>query len=64
MPDETIVDRVAVQVRELEQHLDDFSERLRGMRRRNRQLEDEIASFEQAIDELRGWLSAQREGDA
>jgi predicted nuclease with TOPRIM domain len=61
--EETIVDRVAVRVRELESQLNTFSERLRSMRRRNRQLEDEIAAFEQEIDQLRDWLSKQT-GDA
>jgi predicted nuclease with TOPRIM domain len=57
--EETIVDRVAVRVRELESQLNTFSERLRSMRRRNRQLEDEIAAFEEEIDKLRAWLSEQ-----
>jgi predicted nuclease with TOPRIM domain len=61
--EETIVDRVAVRVRELESQLNTFSERLRSMRRRNRQLEDEIAAFEEEIDQLRDWLSKQT-GDA
>jgi prefoldin subunit 5 len=59
MSEETIVDRVAVRVRELESQLNAFSERLRSMRRRNRQLEDEIAAFEEEIDGLRDWLSGQ-----
>ena len=63
MSEETIVDRVAVRVRELESQLNTFSERLRSMRRRNRQVEDEIAAFEQEIDQLRDWLSKQT-GDA
>lgn len=63
MSEETIVDRVAVRVRELESQLNTFSERLRSMRRRNRQLEDEIAAFEEEIDTLRAWLSEQA-GDA
>jgi predicted nuclease with TOPRIM domain len=48
--EETIVDRVAVRVRELESQLNTFSERLRSMRRRNRQLEDEIAAFQDFVD--------------
>jgi predicted nuclease with TOPRIM domain len=59
LSEETIVDRVAVRVRELESQLNTFSERLRSMRRRNRQLEDEIAAFEEEIDKLRAWLSEQ-----
>ena len=61
MTDEHIVDRVAVRVRELETHLDAFSERLRSMRRRNRQLEEELSSFEEEIDRLRDWLRTQQE---
>jgi prefoldin subunit 5 len=57
--EETIVDRVAVRVRELESQLNTFSERLRSMRRRNRQLEEEIAAFEEEIDTLRDWLAKQ-----
>jgi len=57
--EETTVDRVAVRVRELEAQLTTFSERLRSMRRRNRQLEEEIAAFEEEIDRLRQWLSEQ-----
>jgi predicted nuclease with TOPRIM domain len=60
---EEIVDRVAVRVRELESQLTAFSDRLRSMRRRNRQLEEEIAAFEEEIDTLRDWLSKQT-GDA
>ena len=59
MSEETIVDRVAVRVRQLESHLNTFSERLRSMRRRNRELEEEIAGFEEEIDRLRDWLAAQ-----
>ena len=56
---EEIVDRVAVRVRELESHLNTFSERLRSMRRRNRELEEEIGRFEEEIDRLRDWLADQ-----
>lgn len=56
-----IVDRVAVRVHELEQHLDDFGDRLRTMRRRNRDLEQEMQGFEQEIEKLRAWLSEQVE---
>lgn len=61
MSEETIVDRVAVRVRELESQLNTFSERLRSMRRRNRELEEEISAFEEEIDRLRNWLSEQAE---
>jgi predicted nuclease with TOPRIM domain len=59
MGEDSIVDRVAVRVRELESQLNAFGERLRSMRRRNRQLEEEIAAFEEEIDRLRAWLSDQ-----
>lgn len=36
--------------------LDDFGDRLRRMRQRNRQLEVEITSFEQDLELLREWL--------
>ena len=58
--DAEIVDRVAVRVRELESQLETFGERLRSMRRRNKQLEEEIVAFEREIDQLRDWLAAQR----
>ena len=61
--DAEIVDRVAVRVRELESQLEAFGERLRSMRRRNKQLEEEIVAFEQEIDQLRDWLAAQRQED-
>lgn len=64
MTDDTIVDRVAVRVRELEEKLDDFSDRLRAMRHRNRQVQEEIASFEEAIDELRSWLATEQGADS
>jgi septal ring factor EnvC (AmiA/AmiB activator) len=61
MSDEEIVDRVALRVRELEEHLDNFSDRLRSMRQRNRQLEKEIAVFEEDIERLRHWLRHEQE---
>ena len=61
--DAEIVDRVAVRVRELESQLETFGERLRSMRRRNKQLEEEIVAFEREIDQLRDWLAAQRSGE-
>jgi septal ring factor EnvC (AmiA/AmiB activator) len=61
MSDEQIVEHVAVRVHELQTHLDAFSERLRNMRRRNRELEAEIASFEDDIARLRDWLRGQQE---
>lgn len=38
---------------QLESLLDDFSDRLRRMRQRNRQVEEEITSFEADLDRLR-----------
>jgi septal ring factor EnvC (AmiA/AmiB activator) len=42
--------------RELERLLDDFGDRLRRMRQRNRQVEEEISSFESDLDQLRAWI--------
>jgi septal ring factor EnvC (AmiA/AmiB activator) len=63
MSDPDIVDHVAVRVRELEEHLDRFSERLRTIRQRNRELENDISVFEDEIDQLRAWLREQREDE-
>ncbi len=60
MSDADIVDHVAVRVRELEEHLDRFGERLRTIRQRNRALEQDIAVFEDEIDRLRAWLREQQ----
>lgn len=43
---------------ELERLLDDFGDRLRRMRQRNRQVEEEIASFEADLERLRGWIDS------
>ena len=48
-----VVDEVREKARALESMLDDFGDRLRRMRQRNRQLEEEIASFERDLDRLR-----------
>jgi septal ring factor EnvC (AmiA/AmiB activator) len=61
MNEEHIVDRVATRIRELEGHRTSFSERLRAMRRRNRQLEQEIAVFEEEIERLRDWLRREQQ---
>ena len=55
--DAALVDEVKEKTKELEKLLDEFSERLRRMRQRNRQLEQEIVSFEEDLDRLRGWLT-------
>jgi len=48
-----VVREVRAKARELESLLDDFSDRLRRMRQRNRQLTEEISSFESDLDRLR-----------
>jgi hypothetical protein len=55
--DAGLVGEVKEKTEELGKHLYEFSDRLRRMRRRNRQVEQEIVSFEQDLDRLRGWLS-------
>ena len=57
--DRALVGEVKEKAHELTQLLDDFGERLRRMRRRNRQVEEDIASFEHDLDRLRRWLSEQ-----
>jgi chromosome segregation ATPase len=52
-----LVEEMQAKTKELEQLLDDFSGRLRRMRQRNRQVEDELASFESDLDRLRRWLA-------
>ena len=59
--DEKLVAEVKEKTTELERLLEDFSNRLRRMRERNRQVEEEIASFEQDLDRLRDWLADKRE---
>jgi uncharacterized protein Yka (UPF0111/DUF47 family) len=56
MSDDALVREVKEKTTELEKLLDEFSNRLRRMRQRNRQVEQEIASFEQDLDRLRRWL--------
>jgi prefoldin subunit 5 len=55
--DAGLVGEVKEKTEELGKLLDEFSDRLRRMRQRNRQVEQEIVSFEQDLDRLRGWLS-------
>lgn len=55
--DATFVDEIKAKTKELEKLLDEFSERLRRMRQRNRQLEQEIVSFEDDLEALRRWLA-------
>jgi uncharacterized coiled-coil protein SlyX len=51
------VDELRDKAVELERLLDDFSQRLRRMRTRNREVQEEISSFEDDLDGLRQWLS-------
>ena len=59
--DGQFVDELRDKAAELERLLDDFSQRLRRMRTRNRQLQEEIASFEDDLDGLRRWLAEHTE---
>lgn len=59
-----VVREVREKAKELESLLDDFSDRLRRMRQRNRQVEEEIASFEGELDRLRKEILDAGEGDA
>jgi chromosome segregation ATPase len=54
--DGELVAEVRQKTQELGRLLDDFGDRLRRMRQRNRQVEDEIASFEHDLERLRAWL--------
>ena len=55
--DDALVAEVREKTNELAKLLDDFSSRLRRMRERNRQLQDEIISFEDDLEGLRKWLA-------
>jgi uncharacterized protein Yka (UPF0111/DUF47 family) len=50
---ERVITEVQAKAKELERLLNDFSDRLRRLRQRNRQVEEEIASFEEELDRLR-----------
>ncbi len=54
--DEALVGDVRDKARELTRLLDTYSERLRRMRQRNREVEAEIGSFEEELERLRRWL--------
>jgi chromosome segregation ATPase len=60
--DATLVAEVREKTKELERLLDEYSARLRRMRQRNRELEHEIASFEDDLQRLRSWLADQAGG--
>ena len=51
--EQRVVREVREKTQELASLLDDFSDRLRRMRQRNREVEHEIASFESELDRLR-----------
>lgn len=51
--EQRVVREVREKTQELASLLDDFSDRLRRMRQRNRDLEQEISSFESELDRLR-----------
>ena len=51
--EQRVVREVREKTQELASLLDDFSDRLRRMRQRNREVELEIASFESELDRLR-----------
>jgi uncharacterized protein Yka (UPF0111/DUF47 family) len=55
--DATLVSEVREKTKQLEKLLDEFSDRLRRMRQRNRELEQEIVSFEQDLDRLKEWMA-------
>ena len=55
--DAALVREVKEKTQELVKLLDEFSNRLRRMRQRNREVEQEIVSFEEDLDRLRRWLN-------
>lgn len=55
--DDGLVAEVREKTQELARLLEDFSARLRRMRERNRQVEEEISSFEHDLEGLRDWLA-------
>jgi predicted RNase H-like nuclease (RuvC/YqgF family) len=54
--DRRIVESLGEKSRRLEALLDDYGGRLRRMRQRNRELEQEIGEFEQELERLKEWL--------
>lgn len=54
--DARLITEVKAKTEELEKLLDEFGARLRRMRQRNREVEQELASFEDDLERLRGWL--------
>jgi len=54
--DPAYIASVKQRTEELEKILAEFSDRLRRMRERNRRTQEEIASFQNELDELHDWL--------
>jgi predicted nucleic acid-binding protein len=54
--DPAYIAAVKQRTEELEHVLSEFSERLRRMRQRNRQAQQEIESFQEELDRLHDWL--------
>lgn len=54
--DPAYIQSVKARTEELEKVLAEFSDRLRRMRERNRQTQQEIESFQNELDELHDWL--------
>ena len=54
--DPAYIASVKERTEELEKVLNEFSDRLRRMRERNRQTQREIESFQSELDALRDWL--------
>ena len=54
--DRQIVDSLGEKSKHLESLLDDYGGRLRRMRQRNRELEQEIGEFEEELERLKEWL--------
>lgn len=55
--DDRLVEEVRQRTKELDRLLVDFGDRLRRMRQRNRELSEEIESFEGDLENLRRWLN-------
>ncbi len=56
---ERLVEEVREKTKELARLLDDFGDRLRRMRQRNKQVEEDITAFENDLERLRDWLEQQ-----
>ena len=54
--DPAYIAQVKERAEDLEQVLEQFSDRLRRMRERNRETQQEIERFQKELDELHDWL--------